>query len=161
MLNEKLGNMHPFSVRLIRFHPNAFLSVQFLAMHVKMRSVCIFLFSNCGGQLHLHINISRPSVYFLCRHQIKRPCQSELSFGKGRDTGEDEETLRKIKREEDGEKDERKSTECISYCAQDRISIMSLCYSTEIRNWLNWLRSNRDTSSVVIKLNLHNNTIVV
>ncbi len=59
---------------------------------------------------------------------MKRPRQSKLSFGKGRDTGQDEETERKRKRE--GEEDERGRAGTV-HCAQDRISFMSLCGSTQ------------------------------
>lgn len=56
--------------------------------------------------------------------------QSKLSFWRGRDTGKDEQTERKRKRE--GEEDER-GRGGTAHCAQDRISITSLCCSAQTK----------------------------
>ena len=53
---------------------------------------------------------------------MKRLHQSELSFGKGRNLGQDEEA--EIKGEREGDRDERGTAGTV-HCAQARISFMS------------------------------------
>ncbi len=60
------------------------------------------------------------SLSLLRQTKMKRPHQSKLSFVKGRDTGQDEESWRKRKREGDGDERGRAGT---VHCAQGHLSV--------------------------------------
>lgn len=63
--------------------------------------------------------------------KMNRLHQSKLSFVKGRDMGQDEDTEKKRKRESDGDERGKAGN---GHWTQDRISIMSLCCSTQTKS---------------------------